>query len=466
VTAAADQTATPESIAQSVQAPRDEQAPRDVVPTFTPTPVVAGPTPLSTQPPLTGTESSEPTPTTARVPAPAPTSTPVRTGAIIEVAYMDTYSADAIDGMVARFYPTDNQTPARYAIERYHMRFETTNELGAIVSIRAEIYVPRADNPVLFPLFVYGAGTTGIGNDCAPLDEVARNRSWGNYRTHMLSYAAQGYIGVLPLWQGYDDLTRTHPYFISELEGYIMLDATRAAYNFFRQPAAANLNARPLNAVFYGGYSQGAHGAFAADKMASWYAPELPIQGIIGHASAPSVEALMRERPSLSPYIIYAFRDYYGPDIIDPADVFLPRWVDTFQKDASSKCVDEAYGYYSSDPRQMYRPEFLDILFNDRLGEEYPIFKQALDTNYAGTWANLQTPALILHGETDPIVTPQTAEAFIAQLCRLGKNVTYNLYPDANHFLTRQHSFVDTLTWMRAILNGETPRSDCAAYGG
>ncbi|MEZ4725704.1 MAG: hypothetical protein R3E79_01060 [Caldilineaceae bacterium] len=41
----------------------------------------------------------------------------------------------------------------------------------------------------------------------------------------MLSYASQGYIAVLPLWQGYDNENGTHPYFVARLEGYLMLDA-------------------------------------------------------------------------------------------------------------------------------------------------------------------------------------------------------------------------------------------------
>ena len=42
-----------------------------------------------------------------------------------------------------------------------------------------------------------------------------------------------------------------------------------------------------------------------------------------------------------------------------------------------------------------------------------------------------------------------------------GKGHSYKLYPGVNHFQTRQFGFVDTLTWMQTILNGESPTSNC-----
>ncbi|MCB0081791.1 MAG: prolyl oligopeptidase family serine peptidase [Caldilineaceae bacterium] len=327
-------------------------------------------------------------------------------------------------------------------------------------TIRAELFVPHVDTPTEFRLFVYGAGTTGIGNACAPLDEITRGRNWGSYRTHMLSYAAQGYIAMLPLWQGYDDLGHTHPYFIAELEGPVMLDATRAVYHFF--DTVTGVQAHPAAAVFLGGYSQGGHGAFAADAMAPAYASELPIKGIIGHASAPSVEALLRETPALSPYIVYAFHDYYGPEVIDPAQVFQEQWLPTFDSDASTKCVDDVYDYYQGGQATLYRSEFSQALYGGQLGFAFPYFQQALDRNDVGRRVNAQTPALLLHGSTDPIVTVQTNERFMREICQQGKPVTYYLYQNVHHFQTRQYSFVDTLNWMQAILAGTPVRADCA----
>lgn len=441
---------------------------RGLMPTFTatPRPLVAV-APATTAPLAAPAPHHTALPTTAPLPAPTPTPTiallpaPLRGGAVSNALYMDTVAAAQINELSAQFYPASNQLPAKYDVDRYQIYFQTLDESDQVVSVRAEIFFPRVKQWSAFPLFVYGSGTTGIGGNCAPLDEWTRGRNWGNYRTHMLSYAAQGYIAVLPLWQGYDDAARTHPYFVARLEGYLILDAARAAYNFFAAGLSPDILAQPLDAIFFSGYSQGGHGAFAADQFAPWYAPELTIKGVIGHATAPSVEALLRERPPLAPYIVYAYSTYYGPYVIAPENVFLPQWLPTFTQDVTSKCVDEVYQYYPQEPSLLYRPEFLNALYGGQLIGNFAAFKQVLDLNFVGASVNAGTPALLLHGATDAIVTPQTNEAFMAHICGLGKRVTYYLYPGVDHFTTRQHSFVDTLAWMQEILNGGIPRSDC-----
>ena len=312
---------------------------RGLQPTFTATPLPpVATTPAVSAPLLAATATAAPpTPASLLAPVLAP-----RGGVLTNVQYLDTVAAAQIDELSVQFYPANNQIPARYDIDRYQLIFQTVDENDQPVVVRAELFFPRLTAWSAFPVLVYGAGTTGIGANCAPLDEWTHGRNWGNYRTHMFSYAAQGMIAILPLWQGYDDTARTHPYFVARLEGYLLLDAARAVYNFFASPAPGVL-AQPLDAVFFGGYSQGGHGAFAADQFASWYAPELTVKGVIGHATAPSVEALLRERPPLAPYIVHAYSSYYGPYVIAPGSVFLPQWLPTFAQDVTSKCVDEVY---------------------------------------------------------------------------------------------------------------------------
>lgn len=382
---------------------------------------------------------------------------------ILKVDYLGDVPPEQINTLQSKFYPASNQTPARYSVARYQIRFRSFNENGRVAPIRAEIFIPRVGAPSELPVLIYGAGTSGIGNNCAPLDEAVHGRNWGDYQVHMLSYAGQGLISMLPHWHGYDDRTRTHLYFIARMEATIMLDATRAAYNFFATPPS-DIQARPAQAVFFGGYSQGGHGALAGLDLAAQYAPELPIKGVIGHATAPNVEALLRERPPLAPYIVYSYLNYYGGEIIDPAQVFLPNWLPTFYADASTKCVDEAYEYYPADPTLLYQPAFLDALYTGQLGERYPLFKAALDQNQVGGSVETSAPLLLLHGAADTVVTPATIDLFIGQLCNLGKNVNYKFYPDINHFQTRQYGFVDTLTWMQAVLAGTTPESGCSEF--
>jgi pimeloyl-ACP methyl ester carboxylesterase len=242
-----------------------------------------------------------------------------------------------------------------------------------------------------------------------------------------------------------------------------MLDLTRAVYDFFANLPSDDILARPAQAVFFGGYSQGGHGAFAGDAMAPEYAPELNILGIVGHATAPDVEGLMYDSPRYAPYIVYAYRDYYGEQVIDPQDVFLERWMATYDQDVT-KCIDDVLTYYANTPQGLYTTRFRNALYKGQMAAEFPEFKAMLDLNYSGREVNASTPAIVLHGAADPIVQLPTVNRFVTSMCEQGKSVTYRLYPGIDHFQTRQYSMVDTLSWMQEILEGNPPASDCARF--
>jgi acetyl esterase/lipase len=176
------------------------------------------------------------------------------------------------------------------------------------------------------------------------------------------------------------------------------------------------------------------------------------------------VEGLMCDSPLYAPYIVQAYRTYYGEQVINPQDFFQERWLATFDRDVT-KCIDEVLRYYPNTYEAMYTPRFRDALRNDQLAVEFPEFKALLDLNNVGREVNPSTPAIILHGDADPIVQLRTVEPFVARLCEANKHVTYRVYPGVHHFLTRQYSHVDTLTWMEAILTGNRPLSDCEKLG-
>ncbi|MBN1581573.1 MAG: hypothetical protein JXA89_12790 [Anaerolineae bacterium] len=399
-------------------------------------------------------------------PTPTPTPLPAaKPGSVIQdmTRKHESLSTDEIDDLLNAFLPAHTHLPSQYAADTYRIWFRTRNRDGMMMAIQADLRFPKVDVETEFPIFVYGSGTTGIANACATLNEQFAGRNWGDYRSHMLSYATQGYITVIANWQGFDDRDQTHPYFVSELEGYVMLDVTRAVYDFFANPPSDDILARPAQAVFFGGYSQGGHGAFAGDTMASQYAPELNIVGIIGHATAPDVEGLMVDSPRYAPYIVYAYRDFYGENVVDPKDVFLERWMATYDQDVT-KCIDDVLTYYANTPQGLFTPQFRNALYNNQLAIDFPEFKARLDLNYSGREVNPSTPAIILHGADDPIVQLHTVNRFVTSMCQEGKNVTYRVYSGIDHFQTRQYSLLDTLAWMQDILSGNTPASDCARF--
>ncbi len=434
-----------EQIARTIQG--EEAASTSVTPVVTPTAV---PVPaLSTETPL-------PTPVET-VPTATPSSTPTATPLTPEVVTETVAGGEVTDiRYIGRYRPS-----GLYPVDLYRIAFETVDEFREIVETQADLYIPYVESDEAFPVLGHAAGTTGVGNGCAPLDERTTGRSWGSYHSQSLAYAAQGYIVVFPNWLHFEDPQRIHHYFVSDFQGHTLLDALRAAYRFWDVDQELETQAEPAPAALMMGYSSGGHAIFAAKDRAQVYAPELPIKGVIGFGPVTNPGLLLQEDPIFGPYLVYAYRDFYGEEIIDPADVYLPEWVANFEDDVLSTCVDEIFYYYSHSARRMYQPEFREVLDEGRLAAVYPEFSEKLAENTAGRAGDTDIPVLILQGTADTVITPPSQRDFRDRLCALGNSVTWIEYEAASHADTRWRSYDDALDWMDRAVQGRVLRSDC-----
>jgi hypothetical protein len=380
-------------------------------------------------------------------------------GTIVERELAGSASPAEVDQIVARFLVYDNALPAEYPVDWYRITFLTKEEDGTPLEIVARVFVPVSDVPTEFPVYVFGAGTTGIGDHCAPSKEQPIDRSWGDFQAHLLSYASIGYIAIMPDYAGFNSAPRPHYYYVKEMHARVLLDAARAAlrlpdFGEQRSPAHA------ANAHFFAGYSQGGHAAYSVRDIAKRYAPELGVKGVLSYGGRGEVQTLFLEFPSLGPYLLYAYQWYYGRDQVKVDQILQTQWLPSFEADVVGKCIDQIIGYYGSDPRQIYQTRFVDALEQGPLHAEFPELAKLLDRNDAGT-SGQDIPVLILQGLADQDLDPQTQEAFKQKLCDNGARVTYNTYRGIPHVLTRQVSYRDTSDWMGTILRGEAPENDC-----
>jgi hypothetical protein len=389
----------------------------------------------------------------------APAAPGAAPGSIAERQLVGTVSPGDTDEATRRFYVYGNALPAQYAVDWYRVRFTTTDGQGNSLPVTAQVLVPRTQEKTELPLYVFAAGTTGLGAACAPSREQPLERDWGDFEAHLLSHASRGYIAVMPDYAGFDDQVRHQYYYVAEMHAHVLLDAARAAGRLFETGGVAG-GARPMQAIFFAGYSQGGHAAFVARDYAPSYAPELAVKGAIAYGGRGDVSTLFTEFPSLGPYLLYAYSKYYGADKLDPARYLLPRWLPTLEEDVTTMCIDEVPGYYGEDPRGIYRPEFLDALRGGRLAQEYPAIKALLDQNSADPGPK-DVPVLFLQGLADTIVRPQTSHAYLRAICDAGGVATYLTFEDIPHVLTRQVSYRETLQWMGSILQGRKAPSDC-----
>ena len=384
-------------------------------------------------------------------------------GAVLEAVYVDTLWPNEIRQGSQAFFEGLASSRARYAVRTYRLRYASTDFDGSPAEISAQLFVPVHFTAAGFPVLVFGAGTTGVDDRCAPSLEQPDVRRWGCYRANMLAYAAEGFITVLPDYLGFNDPLRGQRYFSKAAEAHALLDAIRAVYGFFAEPAGSRvagasppLPARPSRTVFAAGYSQGGHAAFAAADLRPRYAPEVPLSGVMGFGATTDVAALLREGPCYAPYILHTYRQMYGAEEVDPAQLLQERWATSLEADAGRLCVDEFQQYYPSDPRLLYRPELLQALLGGTLPELYPRLDARLQENRSGLEGH-RLPALVVHGLADSVVSTRSQTAFVEALGAAGSPVRYLRLPGVRHRQTRAAGFRASIAWMESLARGEQP---------
>jgi acetyl esterase/lipase len=255
---------------------------------------------------------------------------------------------------------------------------------------------------------------------------------------------------------GDPDPTHLQPYMVAVAEGRMLLDVARAMDGFLEKTVEATVSA---TALFFAGFSQGGHAAFAAADMRARYARDVRIAGVIGYGPSTDIPALFREFPLVAPMAIYTYSRVYGKERFNPEAILAPRWAKSLEKDVTRQCVGGMQSYYPASPRELFLPEFAEALLNGSLEEKYPEVFSILKENSTGLSGH-RIPALILEGSDDVVVSVKSQEAFVRALCRTACPVTYSLYKGRRHD-TRQIGFEEARQWMDRLARGERPESNC-----
>ncbi len=369
-----------------------------------------------------------------------------------------TASIAQIDEMENTFLIVDHDIPSHYAVDWYRIEFTGADLQGKPLHLVGQIFVPQSPQAATFPIYVFGPGTTGLVDECAPSLEEPTERSWGDFQSHLLTYGTQGYVAVMPDFEGFNDGPPIHHYYVGELQAHVLIDAARAALRFFDaggQPAA-----KKDNPVFFAGYSHGGYVALAARDFAHQYAPDLNVRGAIGFGPRSDPTTLFRDMPSLGPLLLYSYADFYGREKIPIDRILQPRWLRSWERDALAMCIDEIPTYYGDDPAYVYTSEFLGAIDNHTLGDKYPALNELLQKNKAGLGGK-DIPLIVLQGTEDTVVYPATLKAYMKEVCAGGAHAAYLSYPGQPHFTIRQIGFEDTLIWMAALLKGQAPWTTC-----
>jgi acetyl esterase/lipase len=342
-------------------------------------------------------------------------------------------------------------------IKKITFKYRSQLPSGELISVVGRAYLPN-NNSRNLPIFAFAPGTTGVADTCATSLEKPSG-PWGAYDSHMSAYASQGYATVTTDYEGMRDPGRLHHYMVGELEGRALLDAIRGLRNL--PEASGRFNP---NSVFLGGYSQGGHAAFWADKIAAKYAPDVQPLGVVGWGPVMSVKQTLTDVTHAAninwfgPNVLVSYRDYYKESY---PGILLTARENNLRANVLAHCIDTDLSYWGHNPAVVYTPEFIQSALDGTFNDRFPQFAQDLDANAVGS-VPTQSAKLINEGELDNVVLPAQQTAALPALCASSKGpVQYKPYPQTTHYNAMLHSFGDTLAWMKNLSAREAVISTC-----
>lgn len=400
-----------------------------------------------------------------------PKPTPVGGKLVDHPIHTATYSAAQVNAEAKVVYNTPDLPPAKFGVEQYSVNYTSEDPRGGQeLKVKARFYLPAGASGA--PVIGFGPGTTGPGSQCAPSLESVRAKNWGQYDKHMLFYAGQGYAVAITDYEGRAE-GGIHHYFVGETEGRAMLDMVRALHKF---KDAARFKAVPAGEpVFLAGYSQGGHAALWADQIASDYAPEVRIKGVVGFAAATDVTKMWVDTANgtatnwLPPWVYASYEDYY--DLRLPAsELFKEPFATNLLSDAKRVCVDEAGGIQNGhyglrgNLALVYQQPLVDSLKNGTFGTKYPELADYFKKNRAGD-VTTATPKLFIGGDRDVVILPAAQTELMRRVCAGGQSKAQLLMgTGVSHYTAMAFGRPKTLDWLRQVASGQQPASDCGQF--
>lgn len=376
-------------------------------------------------------------------------------GELIEVKETGVLSPAEVDSRVAGRFRNNGEGPpaAVTPVATYLIRYRSTWPDGEPAEITAQLFVPRQiSRPA--NLFVFAPGSTGLVEACAPSRSFVDAGSYDTYNAYTLGYAGQGMVALMPNYMGFFDVGVIQPYFDRVAEARVLLDGIRVTGEAL---LGLGISEAELPA-FVGGYSQGGHAAFAAADLHRQYAPDVPLEGVVGFGPTNLMSALFLEFSYVAPWVIHSAVTF-EPGRIDPGVLLLEPYLSRLADDAERLCILGAQGYYPGAAEGLFRPEFIAAMREGTLAEDFPEVASLFEENDAGLGGH-EIPAIILQGVDDPVVPLDSQNEFVSRLCAAGSSVRYPNYLRTRHE-TRYIGFGDAIAWMRALLSGEEAPSDC-----
>lgn len=330
----------------------------------------------------------------------------------------------------------------------YRVMYASTSlEDDSPVAVTGLIVVPDGPAPKGgFPVVSWAHGTNGMADECAVSAEPDGLSELANGLT------SEGWLVVASDYRG-EGTPGLHPYIAGFAAARDSIDIVRAA----QQLKAAHAS---TDYVVWG-HSQGGHTAMFAHNIATDYAPELTLDGVVAGAP-PSQLNLIYTFLKTSPYKHYllmaagGLNSAYGDEVAPLDEVLTPDGIDLLPV-LEGGCS----GYV--------RDETVDVQIDDVLLADpftIPAWRDLLTDNDPQSFDTPNdVPLLIIHGGEDEQIPTASSALLQGQLCGTGQALERWVYPGQTHAGVIGPSAPDMVEWITQRFDGSGAPGSIAPTG-
>lgn len=358
-------------------------------------------------------------------------------------------------GTLLRFEPLDQGIRLAESTDQYRILFSSTNGIDSSspTVISGSLFLPKGKAPEGgWPLLVWGHGTVGLADQCAP--------SWSGrvYRNayYLNQWLKQGYAVVEPDYQG---LGVAGPHLLINVPqlSYNILDSARAVIG-------SQFNV--ANQVIIAGQSQGGAAAFGAASYSENYAPDLNIKGTIAtgviyrkpNSERPVLNAVNKYQPN--PALAYQILGFHVLQQYDPSiqasEVFTEKAIPLVEH-SRSQCVGQIFSDVSFE-----KLSIADALL-DKPSDKYLALQKLFEEKYSYyPTLKINHPVFIGTGADDHTPDARTQVELVQDACQAGTQVESHVYHGHGHSEAVPRSLNDALTFANKAIHNQPIQNTCS----
>jgi len=333
------------------------------------------------------------------------------------------------------------------------MTYNMPNVLGETKKATAMVFLPKTSRPANgWKVVVWGHGTVGIGDSCAPSNNAFNPR----FKNMAESLLAEGYVVIAPDYEGLGT-AGVHPYLNLKSEANSAIYAVKA----YKDHYGSQINGQWMSV----GQSQGGHGSLGTAELSnndSNYkgavagAPASSLGYIISVVAPQAIKNLLQQEQEgkvpvgtavevYAELLAYAAYTTVGITAYEPKfnyrEIFQERSraIAEFAEGTTGEnglCLDDLHNKFAADIRDfIVKNGGKTVLDYPGLAgdfQENPTVKKFLVDNQPAT-KKINTPVMIIQGTADMAVPYPVTNALQQGLKDMGTDVTFLPVVGASH---------------------------------